>query len=319
MDPILVDCAIPSSFNGRKLWKRHFCVGGVQEVVPWNAFYEKLWDEFVPKRCAVEDQKIWFKVMKQMFCDDRDGKNEKVRLQKFGRILAYLPEMRKGKDWFDTVTNFCRQDWFFGEFTSQEAYKHLVSESPRAYLIRFSNVIPYFTVSFKEPGGAILHRRIVKHWGEEAVSFEKADICPEAKDTFKTLPHLVDTISRVMKWHAVKKGGPFSWIFSSGDAVVDSGYYTHASHAFIESEDDEEEKSKPVEFSRKETLKVLSKLDMQRLKKEDLQPTKEIRYLGRSGVITEVTDGKVQILFRDIKRKEWILEKDLLQKGFQNE
>lgn len=46
-----------------------------------------------------------------------------------------------------------------------------------------------------------------------------------------------------------------------------------------------------------ENLKLLSKLNMQRLKKDDIKVLKRIKYLGRSGVVTEIRGDKVQIRF----------------------
>lgn len=79
-------------------------------------------------------------------------------------------------------------------------------------MVRFSSNAPCYTVSFKEKGGTVLHRRIMRKYGEDAVKFENADMHPKAQETFPSLPHMITTMQPLMKWHALP-GGPFWWIF----------------------------------------------------------------------------------------------------------
>lgn len=148
-------------------------------------------------------------------------------LQFLGRVLGFLPELKKGREWFAYLENLCRQPWFWGDTSSRAAYKALVPAPSRSFMVRFSGQAPWYTISFKEKGGNVLHRRIIRNYGEEAVKFENGDIHPRAGETFPSLPHMISAIQPLMRWKPLQ-GGPTWWIFheqeSTGDNRALGGY-----------------------------------------------------------------------------------------------
>lgn len=134
-----------------------------------------------------------------------------VPLEHFGRVLGFLPALKKG--FFAATVDLCRQPWFWGETDPKQAYKQLVPGKPRSFMVRFSSTPPNYTVSFKEKGGNILHRRVMRRYNEAEVRFENGDMCERAVEPFKSLPHLVEEMQNIMKWKPLT-GGPFWWIFN---------------------------------------------------------------------------------------------------------
>lgn len=109
---------------------------------------------------------------------------------------------------------------YYGDMSSQAATKALAPAPARSFLVRFSTQAPNFTISFKYTDGNVLHRRILRKYGEEAVVFENPDIHPAAKKSYASLPHLVAALMPVMHWTPVN-GSQFWYIFHETN---DKGY-----------------------------------------------------------------------------------------------
>lgn len=57
-----------------------------------------------------------------------------------------------------------------------------------------------------------------------------------------------------------------------------------------------------------------------RIKNESFLPFGpfQLKFLGRSGVVSEIKGNKVQVIFADNERKEWVKREALLERGFLN-
>jgi hypothetical protein len=312
-DSILVDCASSHSVSGAAFWKRKFVdpADWLNEEVGWELFKQEFWKTFANADDLSDpvNKDICCKCLKELFCETRQ-KEEIVPIEKFGRTLGFLPYLKKG--FFTSMIELCRQPWFWGAVDPKSAYKALVPAKSRSFMVRFSSTPPNYTISFKEKGGNVLHRRVLRQV-DGSVKFENGDMCERASRSFKSIPHLVEEMRVIMKWVPLP-GGPFWWIFNENDNSRMTqggygGYSGYSSKVSFEDGAEDDESSEPEE----EEIKLPSTTKLQL---PNLKVLVKIRFLGRSGVITEVRGHKIQVLFSDNGRKEWVKEEGLLQRGF---
>lgn len=95
-DYVLVDCAIPSSAAGRKFWKRRFVdpAAGVEEEVPWKDFHAAFWADFAVPIASEETDRTHYKCVRELFAVT-NARGEFVPLERFGRVLGFLPELKR--------------------------------------------------------------------------------------------------------------------------------------------------------------------------------------------------------------------------------
>lgn len=321
LDYVLVDTACPLSMTGRTFWKRSFVDAKevLVEDAPWNEFQKSMWKTFASQEDSVEphQQEIAIKCLRELFAVTKN-KEEVVPLDHYGRVLGFLPSLKKG--FFAALVDLCRQPWFWGATDPKQAYKQLVPAKSRSYMVRFSSTPPNFTISFKEKTGNVLHRRVMRKYGESAVQFENGDMCDRAVEPFKSLPHMVEEMQIIMKWKALQ-GGPFWWIFNEKNAGGGGmgGGYAGGYGGFVQAEYEDEDDDETVKADGKQA-KDAPPPEKQQVQKKvteaDIAVMKRIRFLGRSGMITEVKGSKVQVLFRDNERKEWVKRAGLLERAY---
>lgn len=82
-----------------------------------------------------------------------------------------------------------------------------------------------------------------------------------------------------------------------------------------EDEDDSDEAKKPVASASAAASAAPPESAARKMTEADVAVMRKIRFLGRSGIITEVKGAKVQVLFTDNERKEWVKKDGLLLKG----
>lgn len=329
-DYVLVDCAISSSAAGRKFWKKRFvdAASGVMEEVPWKDFHAAFWADFALPIQNEEEDRVHYKCVRELFAVTTP-QGEFVSLERFGRVLGFLPELKRGRQWFQHVTDLCRQPWFWGDTSSRDAYKALVPASSRSFMVRFSGQAPWYTVSFKEKSGQVLHRRIIRKYGDESVKFENADIHPRAAETFSSLPHMIETIQPLMRWKALQ-GGPTWWIFHEQEVGGKDprqqygGYFSQPQPQAAKkgggggggggavAAADEEDSSESDDAV---TIAQPKKPVQTKITKDMLKPLLKIRFLGRPGVVTEIKGDKLQVLFADNGRKEWVKLQAVIDRG----
>ncbi len=80
------------------------------EDAPWGEFQRALWKTFVTPEDTLDprNQEIAIKCLKELFCEVKQ-KEEVVPLDHFGRVLGFLPALKKG--FFGAVVDLCRQPW----------------------------------------------------------------------------------------------------------------------------------------------------------------------------------------------------------------
>ncbi len=322
LDYILVDTACPLSMTGRSFWKRAFVDAKevLVEDAPWNEFQKAMWKGFATPEDTADPRhmEIAVKCMRELFAVTKN-KEEVVPLDHFGRVLGFLPALKKG--FFAAMIDLCRQPWFWGHTDPKQAYKQLVPAKSRSFMVRFSSTPPNYTISFKEKAGNVLHRRVMRKYNEGAVRFENGDMCERAVEPFKSLPHLVEEMQTIMKWKPLQ-GGPFWWIFNekannSGGGGYAGGYGGYMNQFETEyEEEDEDEETVAAAVDAKGAAAAAKKAQPQKMTEADIAVMKRIRFLGRSGMITELKGSKVQVLFKDNERKEWVKRAGLLERGY---
>ena len=102
--------------------------------------------------------------------------------------------------------------WFFGDTDDQDAISKLTKQIPGTFLIRFSSVPGWFTVSYVSTSGSVRHQRI-KH------SPGKYILAPE-NDEFPSLKEMV--AQKKLLQHACN-GSRFQTIFQEIDPSIE-GY-----------------------------------------------------------------------------------------------
>lgn len=226
---------LPQRFLGGFCWTHH---GATVRACTGLALTSSVQNE--------EADRIHYKCVRELFAVT-GPRGEFVSIEKFGRVLGFLPELKRGREWFANLENLCRQPWFWADTSSRDAYRALVPAPSRSFMVRFSGQAPWFTVSFKDKGGNVLHRcvgllfvfllffcfslcvcrRIMRSYGAEEVRFENSDLHPRASETFPSLPHLISAFQPLMRWKPLQ-GGPTWWIFheqdDKGDARALGGY-----------------------------------------------------------------------------------------------
>lgn len=321
-DFILVDCAVPYSQLGRKFWKKYYVEARdtLAEEVSWNEFKTNFWNEFATPADR-DDEEVSVRCLRELFCGNSNS--EVVTLENYGRVLGFLPPLRK-TGWITDVVDLCRQPWFWGATDAKAAFKSLVPAKGRSFMVRFSGVPPNYTISFKEHGqnGNVLHRRVIRKFGVETVKFENGDMCEKANESFKSLPHLVEEMQKVMKWKALT-GGPFWWIFHDPSKTSDpskggyggyGGYVRAYDDKDLEEDDASEDSNQSKNGSKGGS--AIQRPMLRKIEEADVRVLTKLRFLGRAGLITEVKGNKVQVLFHDNSRKEWVKKDALLERGF---
>eukprot|EP01120_Amphizonella_sp_Union-15-10_P007506 TRINITY_DN2538_c0_g1_i1.p1 TRINITY_DN2538_c0_g1~~TRINITY_DN2538_c0_g1_i1.p1 ORF type:complete len:499 (-),score=110.21 TRINITY_DN2538_c0_g1_i1:204-1700(-) len=226
LDEIIVDAAI-SDPDGRAFWKRTFLP---HEEVPWL--------EFARKFCALlaesdlnlslmdvfsTDLKIQgLKCLKTIVTHNtQQTQEEVVSLEKFGKILTWFGPIFDPRDsteqtFLDRVRNVMSQPWFHGDVDTSSAQALLAGKPGGTFLVRFSSMDGWFTISQITEDRSIKHQRIRKL---EGIGFSVG------KQVFETLPDLL--VGKGLVLTAACPGSRFSRIFDEHPPDI-GGYVTIA-------------------------------------------------------------------------------------------
>jgi len=176
LEKIIVDAAVSDEF-GRQLWKRNFLK---KEVVQWEDFAEALVEFLrVPIDTDLMDGPSsdltmqGLKCLKAVLAEKPKNKMEAetlpvVTLEKFGKILKWLGPLKnpettvKGHTLLDEIARVFQNSWFHGDTDTDSAQEKLSGKPGGTFLIRFSSLEGYFTVSQITSMRSIRHQRI-KH------------------------------------------------------------------------------------------------------------------------------------------------------------
>jgi len=179
LDKIIVDAAVSDEF-GRSFWKQYFMAKELQDEVPWDEFAREFCEflglegvNFDLMHCASLDPTILgLKCLKSVLASPKnsfsDKSEEVVTLEKFGKILQWFgpigdPQATHKHDTIiDSTRNLMKYTWFHGDTDTETAQEKLTGKPGGTFLIRFSSMDGWFTISQITPTRGIRHQRI-KH------------------------------------------------------------------------------------------------------------------------------------------------------------
>jgi hypothetical protein len=174
LDHILVDVAVQDRV-GRKFWKDEFLS---REEVPWSDFAPKFGgllklpdeqDETVDQRAI----KLGVQCLKALLAQKPSAKTETlqselyVNLEHFGQILEFFGPVADPQQpvpatgtVLDNMRRVLEHAWFHGDVDEKVAQERLSGKPGGTFLVRFSSVAGWFTISQITDKRIIQHRRI---------------------------------------------------------------------------------------------------------------------------------------------------------------
>jgi len=175
LDKILVDVAIRDPI-GRIFWKSELL--NHDEEIFYSDFEEKLFQFLhVPFTNITQEQKdkiaAYQKCCQALFSVQSKSKTEKVLIvdiEWFGKVLMWFgplpnPES-ENYNWevgfLENIRTTLNEKWFHGDLTTKESVDKLSEKLGGTYLIRFSSIPGYYTISQISGGRKVIHQRI-KH------------------------------------------------------------------------------------------------------------------------------------------------------------
>jgi len=177
LESVIVDVAIKDAL-GRQFWKNNF-LG--KEEVKWSAF-AKAFDDFL----ALPDDdelppadahrvNLNLRCLKAILVEKpvkgpggRQGTLEglNVSIESFGDLLEWVGPITDpattpiNKTVLDTIRELMEHPWFHGDVDTQTAQDRLSGRPGGTFLVRFSSIAGWYTVSQITPNRVILHQRI---------------------------------------------------------------------------------------------------------------------------------------------------------------
>jgi hypothetical protein len=177
LDQILINVAIQDHF-GRLFWQHNFMN---HDEVPWKdfAFAFMKFMNMMPFDLALLDRPtrdlniVSIKCLKALVAEKPKVKTERpsaevVSLERFGRQLNWFgpitdpSQTPAGQGILDRMRKMMMQPWFHGDTNTEEAQERLSGKLGGTFLIRFSSVDGWYTISQITELRAIRHQRI-KH------------------------------------------------------------------------------------------------------------------------------------------------------------
>jgi len=173
LEHILVEVAVNDSF-GRKFWKENLLS---LEEVEIGAFETKFFKflripdiEDIPEEKLEDVERNRLCLAEIFAAPSRRGSTDNkvyVHIETFGRMLNWFGPIGDPETtaWDNSILDGIRRTlenkWFHGDVTTQQAVTLLNGQPDKTFLIRFSSIDGYYTVSIIN-GRKILHMRI-KH------------------------------------------------------------------------------------------------------------------------------------------------------------
>lgn len=174
LDHIIVDVAVRDKW-GRKLWKDKFLT---KDEVSWPDFAEALCDMLkIPddSELSAGDQdriRLNLRCLKAIVADKPKGqtparKNESmVNIQNWGKILEWFGPIADPATTphthtiLDDVRELLEKPWFHGDTDTTQAQERLSGKAGGTFLVRFSSVEGWFTISQISSDRIIQHQRV---------------------------------------------------------------------------------------------------------------------------------------------------------------
>ena len=205
MPTVMIDSAIPQP-ELAELWTSLCPANEVRTQVPFDEFSTAM----IKKLRA--DEPFAPSLFRELFATKVDGEPV-VDYEVVGKVVRFLPTFSLTNEWFQEVVNLVKQEWFWGQVSSTESQKKLVSGDKRRFIIRWSSQAPHYTISIRNTNtkDPVAHRRILRREDSPEVELER-DMLSLKKGTYKSIQELVKLCEKKLKLKPLA-GGPFEWIF----------------------------------------------------------------------------------------------------------
>eukprot|EP01125_Pyxidicula_operculata_P000455 TRINITY_DN10484_c0_g1_i1.p1 TRINITY_DN10484_c0_g1~~TRINITY_DN10484_c0_g1_i1.p1 ORF type:complete len:491 (+),score=105.96 TRINITY_DN10484_c0_g1_i1:110-1582(+) len=181
LDNVLVDVAVKDVW-GRKLWKDNFV--NLDEV-PWKQFsgvlrkFLRIPDDSKLKPEEVETVDLNFRCLKAILVENPrlNLHHDHVSLEYWGKILEWFgpigdPESTPySKTILDSIRLILKEPWFHGDADEREAQQKLSSRPGGTFMVRFSSIDGWYTISQISQERVIHHKR-VKHKAGDVYIFD---------------------------------------------------------------------------------------------------------------------------------------------------
>eukprot|EP01094_Clydonella_sp_ATCC50884_P025440 TRINITY_DN6681_c0_g1_i1.p1 TRINITY_DN6681_c0_g1~~TRINITY_DN6681_c0_g1_i1.p1 ORF type:complete len:153 (-),score=26.72 TRINITY_DN6681_c0_g1_i1:38-496(-) len=92
--------------------------------------------------------------------DNAEDDNTLVRLVDYGNIITWMGGLPPDGEFFTNVAKLVFRPWFHGKLSADDAARALHARDPGTFLLRFSSVPGYFSLSVMRGGGDVEHRRV---------------------------------------------------------------------------------------------------------------------------------------------------------------
>jgi hypothetical protein len=223
LDNIIVDVTVHDPI-GRQFWKQNFLA---REEVPWEDFSKAFckmlkvptYDTTMLDRPSRDLNCLNLKCLRALLAEKPKAladHAEVVHLENFGAMLNWFgPITQTGKSKntiLDNIREILQEPWFFGDTDTDDAIRKLTKQNPGTFLIRFSSVPGWFTISYVSTSGSVRHQRIKHSPGGPYI------LAPE-NDEFSSLHDMVAQ----KKLDQACNGSRFQSIFQETDPSIE-GY-----------------------------------------------------------------------------------------------
>eukprot|EP01122_Echinamoeba_exundans_P007771 TRINITY_DN2460_c0_g1_i5.p1 TRINITY_DN2460_c0_g1~~TRINITY_DN2460_c0_g1_i5.p1 ORF type:complete len:418 (+),score=102.28 TRINITY_DN2460_c0_g1_i5:342-1595(+) len=173
LDVVLIHVAISDAY-GRLFWQQHFLDKSEKlEEIPWGRFSMELMQFLgLPMVDPVHTKNVHvvnIKCLKALIVDKHKS-SQVVTLEDFGKLLKWFgpitpPEAggfggAPSMTFLDTIRIMLAKPWFHGKTDKEEAEARLSGKVAGTFLIRFSSIDGFYTVSILTPNRRIMHQRI---------------------------------------------------------------------------------------------------------------------------------------------------------------
>ncbi|XP_049851659.1 dual specificity protein kinase shkC-like isoform X2 [Schistocerca gregaria] len=168
LDIILINVAIKDSY-GRIFWTQNFRNSEQFSDAPWNIFALELLRFLtlpIPDPSDHENQTVLnLKCLKALLLK-KNRSSDCVNIQDFGRILSLFGPIacpdENNRTFLDRIYHTLRNEWFHGDIDKDSAEALLSGKLPETFLVRFSSVEGFFTISYITTDNIIKHQRVCR-------------------------------------------------------------------------------------------------------------------------------------------------------------
>eukprot|EP01090_Pellita_catalonica_P011572 TRINITY_DN2332_c0_g2_i1.p1 TRINITY_DN2332_c0_g2~~TRINITY_DN2332_c0_g2_i1.p1 ORF type:complete len:456 (-),score=64.96 TRINITY_DN2332_c0_g2_i1:98-1465(-) len=164
---------------------------------------------------------ITLSCVKSLFAEPTENERDfKVNIQRFGQLLYWFGPLKERKPgtrtFLDGIYHMLEKEWFHGPIDKVEAQRRLMGKPIGTFLVRFSTMRGFYTISRVQSNGQVSHIRI-SHIPNGPFS-----VTDDSK--FATLPELIEGLYKPFMLKFPCQGSSFAALWSP----LTSGYISSA-------------------------------------------------------------------------------------------